>query len=308
MPQQSQEDSRKPDHGEVVVFGEVLFDQFPDGSSVLGGAPFNVAWHLAALGARPLLVSRIGEDDAGRSVIAAMEARGMETRGVQRDAERPTGGVRVSISGGEPRYEILADRAYDHIDGAAATATLAGARPRLTYHGTLALRAPESARALDALLAGGADAFMDVNLRDPWWQRDRLPTLGLRARWVKLNEAEFCHIAAESGIAPARLCEESMRELGARLELDLLVVTRGSGGAWAVDAVGELTRVAPERGIEVIDTVGAGDALAAVVICGVLRGWPTADTLRRAQRLASRVCGIRGATTKDLSIYDGVVD
>ena len=29
-----------------VVFGEVLFDCFPDGSAVLGGAPFNVAWHL----------------------------------------------------------------------------------------------------------------------------------------------------------------------------------------------------------------------------------------------------------------------
>ena len=33
----------------ITVFGEVLFDQFPDGANVLGGAPFNVAWHLKAL-------------------------------------------------------------------------------------------------------------------------------------------------------------------------------------------------------------------------------------------------------------------
>ncbi len=34
--------------GQVCVFGEVLFDHFPDGRRVLGGAPFNVAWNLAA--------------------------------------------------------------------------------------------------------------------------------------------------------------------------------------------------------------------------------------------------------------------
>ena len=36
-----------------LIFGEVLFDQFEDGSSVLGGAPFNVAWHLQAFGMQP---------------------------------------------------------------------------------------------------------------------------------------------------------------------------------------------------------------------------------------------------------------
>ena len=35
-------------HTRPVVFGEVLFDCFPDGSRVLGGAPFNVAWHCQA--------------------------------------------------------------------------------------------------------------------------------------------------------------------------------------------------------------------------------------------------------------------
>ena len=35
------------------VFGEVLFDVFPDGKQVLGGAPFNVAWHLQAFGIAP---------------------------------------------------------------------------------------------------------------------------------------------------------------------------------------------------------------------------------------------------------------
>ena len=51
-----------------VIFGEVLFDHFPDGARVLGGAPFNVAWHLQAFGSAPLFVSRVGNDPAGREV------------------------------------------------------------------------------------------------------------------------------------------------------------------------------------------------------------------------------------------------
>ena len=54
------------------IFGEVLFDCFPDGSRVLGGAPFNVAWHLQALGLEPLFLSRVGRDAAGREIRTAM--------------------------------------------------------------------------------------------------------------------------------------------------------------------------------------------------------------------------------------------
>jgi len=35
------------DPDSLLVYGEVLFDLFDDGQEVLGGAPFNVAWHLA---------------------------------------------------------------------------------------------------------------------------------------------------------------------------------------------------------------------------------------------------------------------
>ncbi len=44
--------------GRPMIFGEVLFDCFPDGASILGGAPFNVAWHLHAFGQSPLFISR----------------------------------------------------------------------------------------------------------------------------------------------------------------------------------------------------------------------------------------------------------
>ena len=77
--------------GRPILIGEVLFDCFPDGSRVLGGAPFNVAWHLQAFGLDPLLISRVGADQAGDEVLAAMESWGMDRTGVQRDEELPTG-------------------------------------------------------------------------------------------------------------------------------------------------------------------------------------------------------------------------
>ena len=57
-----------------MIFGEVLFDEFEDGSTVLGGAPFNVAWHLQGLGVSPLFISRVGQDNLGDQVLSGMKS------------------------------------------------------------------------------------------------------------------------------------------------------------------------------------------------------------------------------------------
>jgi len=291
-----------------LIFGEVLFDHFPDGSRVLGGAPFNVAWHLQGLGGAPLLVSRIGDDDPGREVLRAMSDWGMDTAGIQIDAERPTGTVTVEIERGEPRFEILPDQAYDRIDGETALAARGRDSFSLLYHGTLALRSAGASAAVDGLLEHtGAAAFVDVNLRDPWWRGEALPGLVRRARWVKLNEAELAHLARHAGTklvaGQEEVVAEKLREL---FDIDLLVVTRGERGAQAVDTDGRAVLVAPVADLEVVDTVGAGDALASVVIFGLLEGWPVPEILERAQLLASRICGIRGATAPDPRLYQGL--
>jgi fructokinase len=53
----------------------------------------------------------------------------------------------------------------------------------------------------------------------------------------------------------------------------------------------------------VVDTVGAGDAFAAVFIAGLLSGWPAQLTLARAQRFAAAIVGRRGATVSDRGFY-----
>jgi fructokinase len=279
-----------------VVFGEVLFDRFPDGSEVLGGAPFNVAWHLQAFGQRPLFVSRVGEDALGRRIGEYMRQWGMDTTGLQLDAEHPTGTVEVRIVDGEPSYDIVDDRAYDHID-AEALPSLPGAG--LLYHGTLALRGTASRSAFEQVrLASGLPVFLDINLRAPWWQPDAARALLENARWVKLNEHEL-ELFDVRGDDLAQRAESLQKDCG----LELLVVTRGSRGALARTADGRLHEVAPRLDAEVVDTVGAGDAFASVLILGLLNDWPLPKLLARAQDFAAGLVGVRGATVADPAFY-----
>ncbi|MBK5963215.1 carbohydrate kinase [Thiocystis minor] len=286
----------------ICVFGEVLFDRFPDDHRILGGAPFNVAWHLHAFGAAPRLVSAVGDDPDGAAVRTAMSAWGMNVADLQTDPDHATGEVAVSLRDGEPAYDIVADRAYDHIRQPAE------GHDGLLYHGTLALRQPVSAATLQALKANGPDSvFLDVNLRTPWWSREETLRLVTDADWVKLNRDELTWLGETDG-APTEDLAERARAFLERHDLTGLIVTLGGDGALGLSADGVPVRVAPAPATEVLDTVGAGDAFAAVLILGILRGWPLTTTLERAQSFASRIVGQRGATASDRALYAPFLD
>ena len=282
--------------GRPLVVGEVLFDVMPDGARVLGGAPFNVAWHLQAFGLRPLMITRVGTDDAGDEVLTAMKAWGMDTAGVQRDEIHPTGHVQVDFVDGEPSFHILPDQAYDHLDHRQAIRMLAGERMSLLYHGSLISRVEVSQRAVEGLKdVSGLPVFVDVNLRKPWWKKEEVVESIRRARWAKVNENELGLLAGSSDSATA----EGFR---VACELEALIVTRGGHGAVVIDADG-IHDAAPPSDVHVIDTVGAGDGFCAVFILGLARGWPTGLTLKRALEFAAVMCGVPGATTADRELY-----
>jgi fructokinase len=284
------------------IFGEVLFDHFPDGRRVLGGAPFNVAWHLQALGAAPFLVSRVGADDDGAAVQSAMSKWGMDQKGVAVDSALPTGQVRVSIEHNEPAYDIVRPVAWDHI-------CVPGQLPEfgLLYHGSLALRSEVSRACCEELktrtVRGNTIVFVDVNLRSPWWSRTDVLNALKGAQWVKLNDDEL------DLLAPGREdYEERAHSLLNEYSLDGLLLTRGSRGAVLISANGERCTTRPEEGIEIMDTVGAGDAMAAVMILGILQGWNLQLSLDRAQTLASTIVARRGATVPDPDFYQRLIN
>jgi fructokinase len=279
-----------------LVFGEVLFDVMPDGTRVLGGAPFNVAWHLEAFGLRPLMITRVGADDSGDEVLAAMASWGMDTSGVQRDDAHPTGRVQVELEDGEPTFHILPDQAYDQVDREVAVQLASTESFGLMYHGSLISRGEVSRSALDGV-KGSTElpVFVDVNLRDPWWERKDVMASVDQARWVKLNEAELELLAGSFEVETA---ETFRSDHG----LDAVIVTRGGWGAVVVDGNGTY-HAAPPAQVEVVDTVGAGDAFSAMFILALVEEWSTETTLERALEFAAALCTVRGATVRDRGFY-----
>ena len=278
-----------------IIFGEVLFDCFPDGQSVMGGAPFNVAWHLQGLGCEPLLISSVGKDEHGHQVQSSMRERGLDTAGLQVNAQFPTGQVVVSLQAGQPSYEIVPDQAYDYIDQQAALNLAQSQSPAMIYHGSLALRNEASRSALDAVLEKtGAPVFLDINLREPWWDLPLLDELLQRATWVKLNDEELCVVSRQALSSGSEL-HTYAKALFEASQLERLIVTRGEHGAFVISKDG-IVEGQPVAVKNLVDTVGAGDAFSAVTIAGILQNKPIQESLDNALAFASQVCEQQGAT------------
>jgi fructokinase len=289
------------DNTAPVIVGEVLFDTFPDGTTVLGGAPFNVAWHLQGFGLSPLMISSVGNDEHGKHVLESMRDWHMDTHGIQVNNEYPTGEVVVSITDGQPGFNIKPDQAYDFIDADQALALMRDQDYALLYHGSLITRTPRSRQMLDALLNTMVlPSFVDINLRPPWWNKDDLHTSLSQASWVKLNEDELLTIMEVDSDSTEKVFQLA-RDFLDKYEVDMVIVTQGEHGAFCVTKEDAISG-APVKA-NIVDTVGAGDAFSSVMIMGLLHGWPLPQSLERALQFAAIICEQRGATTMDRALY-----
>jgi fructokinase len=282
----------------IVGIGELLWDVFPDGRKVAGGAPFNFAVHCHNLGHPAAIVSRVGDDDLGRELREHVRARGLSDEFIQTDTDHPTGTVRVSLDADKvPTYTITEDAAWDHLawdDRLAALSAAAG----VVCHGTLGVRCQPTFDVVNAF-GTGADTLrvFDVNLRQDYFSRDAIAWGVARARWVKVSDEELPRVAALFDISaePDALFAKVHQSL---LRPDqLLIVTKGADGAELVWPEHDEMICEPGVPAAVADTVGAGDAFAALV-CLFLQGRSLRDAAAFAVHYAARVCEHQGATPK----------
>lgn len=288
-------------HNRPLIFGEVLFDCFPDGREVLGGAPFNVAWNLQAFGQNPIFISRVGDDQQGQVIKNTMSGWSMSTNFLQLDATKPTGRVEIVLTNGEPHFTILPNQAYDHISQLIPEIKKS---PAFLYHGTLALRDDSNRTTLAGLKRDNpCPVFLDVNLRLPWWDRNAVLSWIEDATWLKLNDDECRALFPEQ--ENLEVCGKMLLE---RYNLEGVFITMGSKGALAYTRKNELLQIQPDSDIEIKDTVGAGDAFSSVLLLGLIKDWPMQFTMERAQEFASAVVGQRGAITHDQAFYKTFCD
>lgn len=287
----------------VVLFGEVLADIFPD-QSVLGGAPFNVARHLQAFGLHPVMISRTGNDLLREELLREMGRLGMDTLGIQCDQKHPTGQVQVQMENGNHRFTILPDQAYDHIHAGMAHMITMSIKPELVYFGTLAQRSMPSRLALDKFLSDSkCPHFFDINLRSPWYNKHTVQRSLMCSDIVKMNEDELEIVASYFKInAPTPLLKA--KSLLDQFDLKYLLVTCGEHGAWLINQQHETYNAEPAAGAHtIVDTVGAGDAFSAAIIVGLLHDWAMPVAMQRANQLAAAICGIRGGAPQQHDFY-----
>lgn len=273
----------------AMVWGEILWDRFPDGAR-LGGAPCNVAWHLGQAGSWAQLVSRVGDDALGHRALGELVEL-VDVALVQLDRERATGEVEITLEGGEPRYRLVPGRAWEHIELSAAVRAAFADAGAFVY-GTLAQRHPDGLAAWRAALAAlpaGCLRVCDPNLRPADLSPAVLSEALAAADIVKVGERELVLVGRALGWA------DPLAELLSRPRV--VAVTRGAAGS-TIYAEGRVIEVAGVPALPSGDNVGCGDAYLAVLVHGALSGWNLEDTGPAASRWAAKVASHRGATPR----------
>ncbi len=282
---------------QIVGLGEILWDVFPDGAR-FGGAPANFACSasgLAAGTARVSMAGAVGRDDLGRKALGEFTARGVDVAAVA-VLPKPTGRVDVTVdAAGHASYVFAPDCAWDNVPWSDSLERLAAETSAVCF-GTLSSRGATALATIRRFLAAvpsPALRILDINLRPPFWSpdivRDSLPL----ANVVKCNDDELPVVAKILGLNGSP--EAILRQLVDRHALRLAALTRGAKGSLLVTADGAVSDL-PGMPVEVIDTVGAGDAFTASVTLGLLASWPLSKLHAHAERVAAYVCTQRGGT------------
>lgn len=287
----------------IISIGEVLYDIFPEYRRI-GGAPFNFSFHLHSLGIPVTFISRIGDDENGRDILEFLNEIDMRSSFVQVDPVHQSGHVSVALDGdGVPRFEIAADVAYDYIEYTDAVDRILN-QAEFIYFGTLVQRAPTGAQTIKTILErtnSRTTCFYDINLRPGCYTIESIRTSLACCDILKLNKEELDFV--KGILAFSGNNEDVVRRLMDRFSIGRVSLTMGKNGSTLFTAENKFSSVPKESAAIQGDTVGAGDAYAAILALGLLRGWNPSTVVERATKFAGKICDIKGAVPEDRDFY-----
>ncbi len=281
----------------VLTVGETMALLDPVGELTYGstftlraaGAESNVAIGLSRLGVPVRWISRLGADPLGDMILATVIQEGVDASLVTRDPDAPTGLFYKARAGA--RTDVYYYRA-----ASAASKLSAGDVPEAALDGiglvhltgiTMALS--PSARELTVDLARRARGRGLVVLYDPNWRPSlwTAPDEAAAACAELLPYADWVLCSLDEGrvLFGGEQPEQVIEAIRAGGAGDAVVRVGAEGAVAVVD--GKVVRVPPERVVDPVDEVGAGDAFAAGFAYGLLQGWSVKDTVRAANRLGS---------------------
>ena len=252
----------------IVVCGEALIDVIHNGDGTQrtapGGGPFNTARALARLGVPTAFLGRLSDDAFGRELADLLVSDGASLELSSVGSEPTTIAVAEVDSAGLAEYEFL-------VEGTAAPNLTLDMVPkrlgpdiRAIHLGTLGLVLQPMASTLVELIhreRDGRVVMVDPNIRlglvSDGEYRDRLQDMISESTIIKASDADLAWLYP--GLSYKDAAERIAGE-GARL----VVVTLGAQGAFAAHRGFHVAVDAVK--VDVVDTIGAGDAFGAALL------------------------------------------
>ncbi|PIF44792.1 fructokinase [Chryseobacterium sp. 52] len=244
----------------AVCFGEVLWDIFPGEQRRIGGAPFNVAYHLFKMGLDVDMISSVGNDELGHELLHKIKNWQISTDNIQVTEEHPTSTVVASVDeNNDAHYDIVENVAWDCIEMTQKNQQAIGMADALVF-GTLAARNEKSKNTLFQLLEMSSYNVFDINLREPYYDIMIINELLHKTQLAKFNKAEL-RMVLDFLKKEYKDEKDSIRYLQDKFGIREIIVSKGSKGA--LYAHEDKFYLYPTIPVEVKDTVGSGDSFLA---------------------------------------------
>lgn len=285
----------------ITSIGEILYDLYPD-CKTLGGASFNFLFHIRKLTGKGNFVSRIGDDDEGKEIIAFLKRNDIPVDYIQKDSFHPTGESLATLNEIKvPSWEIKTKTAYDFIEPTVEIKNLIKHETDCLYFGTLAQRHKVSRDTIHKFFKLKIKYFCDLNIRQNFYTENLIRECIDTADVLKLNIEEL-HLVNDIILKKKFNRNETSKRLLEKFQLDILCVTNGDQGANIFR--GDDYNHYKVKIDNVIDTVGAGDAYAAILCIGYLKNWNIEKINKIASEFAGEIVKINGALPSKPVFYE----
>lgn len=277
----------------LLVYGEVLFDIYPD-NDYIGGAPFNFYAHSSLEGTDACLLTAVGDDDLGNKALEAIKSYNGNTKYVLKNDKR-TGMVTVVLDENKvPSYNIHTDTAYDNIVlSDEMISEISNEGFDCLYFGTLIQRNCTSSASLKRLISNinFKDVFCDVNLRRDCYDKESIEFCLNNATILKISDEEE-PVLRQLGTYTVDDCgiEDIARAISKKYKnLRVIIITLGAKGAYAYDCINKKSFYCDPVACMVVSTVGAGDSFGAAFLSAYEKGENIQTCLKKGAELSSFV-------------------